>query len=435
MTVITRFAKLLTATLVSSCAIPQMAHAINKCNPNGGAVFSTQNLGFVTANPDTACPTGDPQVSPRCTTLNFSGPGPFSIPVGFNYQPSCPGEIYQVTFTGTYGYTTSVLPRYQILSVYYAPPGAKSNVTYGSNYTQSTNNSFSNTFSVANQVTVGVSSIFGKNNGSASVAVGWSESQTTSNSIAVSTTTSESLQVPGPLSSKNGIDHTQDIIYVWLNPALTVHVVPGTSVPIDVVAVNYDDADPDQGMDIYPLSVGDLQALAAGGSPVGVDMTRLARAWSPTGALTPANYQDILAADPFTTNPNFNPATSNRFDSLEQTINYTPAESGGQPITQAYNSSYTTTSTAGQSATDQHSVQVAVSGSVPLGVSTLELDLKAQTTWTWTNTWSTTQTSTTGQTANFSIVSPLPADGYTGPTAIGIYKDNVYGTFMFYGEL
>jgi hypothetical protein len=49
--------------------------------------------------------------------------------------------------------------------------------------------------------------------------------------------------------------------------------------------------------------------------------------------------------------------------------------------------------------------------------------------------WSTMQTSTKGQTANFSIVSPLPSDGYTGPTAIAVYKDNVYGTFMFYGEL
>jgi hypothetical protein len=56
MTVITRFARLLTAALVSLCAIPQLAQAINKCPP--GPVFSTQNLGFVTANPYTACLTG-----------------------------------------------------------------------------------------------------------------------------------------------------------------------------------------------------------------------------------------------------------------------------------------------------------------------------------------------------------------------------------------
>ena len=339
-----------------------------------------------------------------------------------------------MTFTGTFGYTGSALPKYQVLSVYYAPPGAKSDAVYGSSYMQSTTTSVSNTFSVANQVSVGVSEI-GVSGNNGTVAVGWSQSSTNSSSLSLSTTTSESLQIPGPSSSKNGIDHTQDLIYVWLNPALTVNVFPGTSVPIQVAALKYDSTDPDQGMDIYPLSVGDLQALAAGGSPTGVDMTRLARAWSPTGALTPADYQNILAADPFATNASFDPSTSNRFDSLAQTINYTPAASGGQPITTIYNSSYSTTSTAGQSATDGHSVQVSVSGSIPIAAADIDVDLKAQTTWTWTNMWSTQQTANTGQTANFTIVSPLPTDGYTGPTAISIYKDNVYGTFMFYGEL
>jgi hypothetical protein len=164
-------------------------------------------------------------------------------------------------------------------------------------------------------------------------------------------------------------------------------------------------------------------------------MTRLARAWSPTGALTPADYQSILAADPFATNSNYNPLTGSRFDSLVQIFNYTPAGSGGQPITTTYNAAYSTTSTAGRSATDSHSVGVVLSSSIPLGISTLQADLREQTTWTWTNTWSTTQTSTSGQTASFSIVSPLPTDGYTGPTAISVFKDNVYGTFMFYGGL
>jgi hypothetical protein len=348
------------------------------------------------------------------------------------YAPAVRGTSKVENVAIATGSAVSVLPKYQVLSVYYAPPGAKSNVVYGSSYMQSTNNSFSNTFSVANQVSLEITDVADKSiNGT--VTLGWSQSSTTSDSIAVSTTTSESLQIPGPSSSKNGIDHTQDLIYVWLNPGVTVNVFP--SVELQVAALDYDASDPDQGMDIYPLSVANLKVLAAGGSPTGVDMTRLARAWSPTKALTPADYQSILAADPFATNASYNPLTGNRFDSLVQTINYTPADSGGAPITTGYNSSYSTTTTAGQSATDSHSVAVSISSSIPLGISTVEVDLKTQNTWTWTNMWSTMQTSTKGQTANFSIVSPLPTDGYTGPTAIAVYKDNVYGTFMFYGEL
>lgn len=383
--------------------------------------------------PPLAIPNGCTQGQDGATTLLVTSTTTSLVGTFYGcYVPCCKGTSKVENVAIATGIAVSVLPKYQVLSVYYAPPGAKSNVVYGSSYTQSTNNAFSNTFSVANQVSLGISEIANKGD-SATVTVGWSQSSTTSDSVAVSTTTSENLQIPGPSSSKNGIDHTQDLIYVWLNPGVTVNVFP--SVELQVAAINYDGSDPDQGMDIYPLSVANLKVLAAGGSPTGVDMARLARAWSPTGALTPADYKSILAADPFATNASYNPSTGSRFDSLVQTINYTPTDSGGAPITTAYNGSYSTTSTAGKSATDMHSVGVAVSSSIPLGTSTVEADLKAQTTWTWTNMWSTMQTSTKGQTANFSIVSPLPSDGYTGPTAIAVYKDNVYGTFMFYGEL
>ncbi len=390
--------------------------------------------GYVgTIQPPQAIPNGCTQGQDGATTLLVNSTASSIVGTFYGcYVPAAHGTSKVENVAIASGEAVNVLPKYQIISVYYAPPGAKSSVLYGSSFMQSTNSAFSNTFSVANQVSLGISEIMNKSN-SGTVTVGWSQSSTTSDSIALSTTTSESLQVPGPSSSKNGIDHTQDLIYVWLNPGVTVDIFPSTE--LQVSALNYDSSDPDQGMDIYPLSVANLKVLAAGGTPTGVDMKRLARAWSPAGALTPADYQNILAADPFAINASYNPSSANRYDSLAQTINYAPANSGGQPITTAYNSSYSTTSTAGRSATDTHSVEVAVSSSIPLGTSTLEADLKAQTTWTWTNMWSSMQTSTKGQTANFSIVSPLPTDGYTGPTAIAVYKDNVYGTFMFYGEL
>ena len=52
--------------------------------------------------------------------------------------------------------------------------------------------------------------------------------------------------------------------------------------------------------------------------------------------------------------------------------------------------------------------------------------------WSTTNQWSQKVTNGTSQAASFTIYPPLASDNYTGPTAIQVWKDNVYGTFMFY---
>ena len=186
----------------------------------------------------------------------------------------------------------------------------------------------------------------------------------------------------------------------------------------------------------YPLSVAQLTILAAGGIPTGVDMSRLDRGWSASGALTPSDYATILAADPFVANPSFNPSTdaTHRFDAIGQTINYTPAGTGGQPLVTQYNSSYQTTSTSGKTATNSYSVSVSLFGSMPWG-DFVKGKFNASSTWKWTDMWGSSLTNSNTQSANFSITSPLPTDGYTGPTAITVWKDNVYGSFMFFGAL
>lgn len=60
--------------------------------------------------------------------------------------------------------------------------------------------------------------------------------------------------------------------------------------------------------------------------------------------------------------------------------------------------------------------------------------LSFSTTFTTSNSASSTQSSSGTQSANFTIFPPVAADSYTGPTAIQVWKDNVYGTFMFYPE-
>jgi hypothetical protein len=365
--------------------------------------------------------------------------GPFTTTFrGFtNGAPQCIGLANAtIPVTGFLGDSGFIRGKYEIVAVYYAPPGMKSSVTYGSSFAAGTTTSVSNSFNVANNVAVSVGTpSIGGDSASMTMTFGWGYGSTSSNSITLTTTTAESLTVPGPLSSANGIDHSQDIIWIWLNPSVAVSVFPGDTVPIHVTGMAYDATDPDN-MDVYPISVANLQMLAAGIVPTGVDMTRLNRAWSATGALTPSDYTSILAADPYVANPQFNPSTdtTHRFDSLGQTINYTPAGTGGQPLVSGYTSSYQSTSTAGQTATDFHSVGISFDGSVQWSAY-VKTELKASTTWTWTNMSGTSLTNTNIQSANFSITSPLLTDGYTGPTAITVWKDNVYGSFMFYGAL
>ena len=59
--------------------------------------------------------------------------------------------------------------------------------------------------------------------------------------------------------------------------------------------------------------------------------------------------------------------------------------------------------------------------------------LKVTNTATTVTKKSSSQSATSGQTASFSITGPYASDNYTGPTAIQIWRDNIYGSYMFYG--
>ncbi len=59
----------------------------------------------------------------------------------------------------------------------------------------------------------------------------------------------------------------------------------------------------------------------------------------------------------------------------------------------------------------------------------LSFNLTSTQTLKWTNQWGHDTTQGSGQSATLSITGP--PYGYTGPTSVQVYKDNVYGTFMF----
>lgn len=457
-----RFVKLLTPIIVLLCAIPQIAAAINKCNPNGEVVYSTQNLGLVTTSPYTACPTGDPQVSPRCTTLTFSTPGDFSIPVGFNYQPSCPGEIYQVTFTGTFGYTTMAQPKYAIVGVYYAPPCSSSNsansVVYGNADQVKVDNSLTNEFTQSDSVSLSGSYSFEVDyvpiTLGGSTSYGWSASTITGTDVAVTTSTSENYTIDG-CHGPDGINHGYDIIWVWLNPVLPYYIPQSTSAQqqILVLGTGSDSRDPitsqTSAPDVVALSVVQMQnliaVLGAQQTPTPTNtgiiqstLDELQRTWDttwPTNSggqagpgLVVADYQDILNADPFVANPAFNPASSTRYALVNSAYIYYGATAS--PTEYSYTGQATQATAQTNGTDDQHYVSVEVSVQIGSGVTPGQSKLDYQGKWLWDTKSQSTTTNTATQTATFNIWTP-PAT-YAGPDQLAVYWDTDYQTFVFY---
>lgn len=383
--------------------------------------------------------------SGSCLTYTVTNPGPFTINAEA-YTTSGPSYSAHYTVTGTWqpvNPSGNVKLKYQVLGVDYAPPGMKSSVNYGGSTMRGTSTTNSSTWTNNTSLSVSLSAkagfIFANAGGGVTNTDSYSEEGDSSNSVTVSTTTSQTDVIPGPASSAVGVDHDYDVIWVWLNPEVNM-TITGTS-QIQWNGYLYDAQDDANEMEVVPIYVIELKnpSLMSPGL-----VARLARSWdkSALGGLTSQDYTSILQADPFVANPQFNPNTdtSGRYDlQAGQTFSYSPAPAGGQPITQTYSLVSQSTSSTGKGSSDTRSVGMAIDTFTSVGTdiaifsAKFSLDVKVSDTYTSSNKWSSAINGGTGQTAALSITGPASSDNYTGPTTIQVWKDNVYGSFMFYG--
>lgn len=281
----------------------------------------------------------------------------------------------------------------------------------------------------------------------ATASTSFTQESDTSSSIAINTTDTFGIKVPGPASSAVGLDYDADVIWVWLNPSANFSISPSTpSVPI-WTGYSYDTRDPVGEMDVIGIQVAYLNGHSSIPSNIA---SVLARTWAPNLAngsgqgLTTADYASILAADPFasalangssyTIPPGTATTTDGRFVLTgNQEIQYAPPPMGDGPITETYSVALTTTTIQGQAGKDTRQVGFAVDINASGGfLVDFTDDLKISNTLTWTNQWSTQSTQNFGQTAALSVTGPAFTDNYTGPVEFDVYQDTVYGTFMFY---
>jgi len=350
----------------------------------------------------------------------------------------------------------SIGPKYIVLAVDYAPPGSKSFVTYGNSTMQGTSLSFSNSFSNAVSLSVSLTTgvhffIFG-GDFTSTFSNEFTQELDTSSSIAIEETRERTTTVPGPLSDTVGLDHDQDIIWVWLNPVLHFTLTSPTGVVW--TGVGFDVRDPSQTMEVIGIPVAFLNGHAT--RPGSLDDI-LARRWAPRiscdstdpqcgtdgtkdPGLTANDLASILAADPFS-DPSYVvdiPANSTctadaRFClAAGQNFQYSPPAPGGQPITETFFLEHVTTATQGQGAKDTRQVEFSEAFTATGGffVSFTDSLTKANTLIS-TNEWSTTDTEKTGQTAFLSVTGPTEDAHYQGPIEFNVFQDNVYGSFMF----
>ena len=346
------------------------------------ALAYTINFGFVPGQSVQLSSYVTADVSGNVITLTTKGTGSaVNFPFSASVQNYCAGLFLFVGACSSYTVTTSgptltggldlvpgfLHPKYMIVGVTYAPPGAQSAVTYtnstlvGSSVT--INKSFTDNTSLSVQVSAGISA-FGNGGGiTGTFTTSYSQKSSSSSSISINKTTQVADKTSGPSNSFAGLDHDFDVIWLWLNPVLSLGFL-GVNNPHALTWNGYGyDPNDQPGLDVLPVFVGWLN----GDIPVPSNVAQvLARPWASqyiwgpgqgpgiTGPGPGTDFANIVQADPFwqcKQAPGRCPTTPDlvRFTlSDNQNVVFQQAPVGGQPITQTYQLQYSNTSTQGR---------------------------------------------------------------------------------------
>jgi hypothetical protein len=308
--------------------------------------------------------------------------------------------------------TGSAPIKYMVLSVLYSPPGSstgggKSMADYGSSSATGVSTSSTSSF----KQTYGVKASAGAGLVSASVGFSAGLETSTSDQVSVTKTSSMDIKVAGP--NTDGIDHNQDLIYLWLNPMVNVSVT-GNNIAWSLS----DNTTLGANMVIQYVYVGWLKNPAS--MPLGVSAALAA------AGITSADYPTILARDPFANGSTaIDPA---RFRLTNTTFPYEPPFTAGAMVpAQTYTVGNDLTDKSSTTSTDSYTLSIAASGGYNLGVVKATLDISAS--WTWTNTTSYGLSTESKQSSSVTIAGPSPS--YKGATNIDVYYDTIYNSFLY----
>ena len=371
-------------------------------------------------------------------------------------------EVTDVFYGTVAGPNVVAQPKYGIVGVFYAPPCTSgkvaSSAVYGSADQIKVDNSLTSEYTQSDSVTLSGSVSFEADyvpiTIGGSTSYGWSDSTVSGTDVAVTTSDSENYTFDGCLAA-DGINHSYDVIWIWLDPMVPYYVPPSTS-PVQQILVfgfGSDGRDPVTSQtrqpDVVILSVLQIQSLIsvlnANQTPTptntGINastLQELQRTWDTTWAansggepgpgLVAADYEEVLKADPFVADPSFNPQSSTRYVPLNGVVRY-DTTSTPQEFTFVAQSTNAAAQTNGTD--DQHYVSVEVSVQAGSGITPGQAKLDYSGKWLWDTKSQSTTTNTSTQTATYNIWTPDAAT-YTGSDQLAVYWDTVYQSFAFY---
>lgn len=376
-----------------------------------------------------------------------------------------------------------VSPKYQIVGITYAPPGASGStfVQYQNSNLVGNSQTVSHSFKDENKLTLKLSAqadgdlpiIGGAKAGSSySVTTDYTQQTKNSNTITTSLQVQQGEKTAGTDNSYSPVNHDYDLIWVWLNPLTQFTIYPtggaGASATSTIEWAGYAaDSNDLPDLDIIGIPLGYLNG-DFGSMPPQYSIP-IAREWAAGQTwqaghgpgLSATDLAQIAAADPFA-NPNYgnlqigyappDPTTSDHRFTVSQcsggsSFPYQQASPSAGAETYTCTLTYTNTDIHLTDSTYTYSVEF--SADLKFGVSAfffgLETELTETNTLTWTSEYQNQTTNTSVSTASLSVQSPpcnnavlgfgpcVPVYDAAGnqPTQFIVYEDNLYGTFMF----
>lgn len=338
-----------------------------------------------------------------------------------------------VCHTTTYSGASSVgtlYPRYKVLSVVYAPPGSSSSgsqsvVDYTEADTIKNGTSMDSSFKYQTSASLTMSSIGGQT--SLTSSMDWAMSAGSSDSFILTNTKSETFTNAGP--TKDGVNHDYDLIYVWVNPEVTVSVTPVTKHTCDA---------PPQTTNVVKYNLGTYRSdrevvieLYAGSlrSPPTIAMDATTKSDLASWGITSADYPAILAHDPFGNLGSKVPTSIdlNRFADVTN-LNYQPIAPGAGKSCKETSLENRTTTSHSTSVTQIRSLGYTWSTGMTIP-SIVKTQMASTSTWTWTD--SLQATTSNDHTVAAKTMICRPSSSYTGYQSMRVMYDTEFMTFAY----